>query len=262
MAPSATKPSPTNSLSMPGHDAQQRRFAGAVDAEHADLGVRVEGEVDVLQDLLAAGLGLGQALHVIDELARGHADVLDWLKMGGFGRGAYQGREGDARRGRRRAEGSLRCKSWDLALRTVSDPSLHSMASRISEAEKDLSMTRASLAGVSGILVRGAGFPSGSDEAFAEHDGELGLCLGPFAGRHFPFLDDLAQDQEDEFRRRLIVRKMTSGPHGPSELGVQGLDCVRGVDDFPDGRSEGEERDDLFPLSPPDLADRRVFAAP
>ncbi len=38
--------------------------------EHADLGVRVEGEVDVLQHLLAAGEGLGQALHVIDELAR------------------------------------------------------------------------------------------------------------------------------------------------------------------------------------------------
>ena len=38
--------------------------------EHADLGVRIEGEVDVLQHLLAAGEGLGQALHMIDELAR------------------------------------------------------------------------------------------------------------------------------------------------------------------------------------------------
>ena len=38
--------------------------------EHADLGVGVEGQVDVLEDLLAAGIGLGQALHVIDELAR------------------------------------------------------------------------------------------------------------------------------------------------------------------------------------------------
>ncbi len=43
-------------------------------------------------------------------------------------------------------------------------------------------------------LVRGAGFPSSSDEAIAEHDGELGLCLGPFARRHFPLLSDLAQD--------------------------------------------------------------------
>ncbi|MGB7974659.1 MAG: hypothetical protein WCF81_09995, partial [Roseiarcus sp.] len=42
--------------------------------------------------------------------------------------------------------------------------------------------------GTVGNLVRGAGFPSGSDEAIAEHDGELGLSLGPFAGRHFPLL--------------------------------------------------------------------------
>ena len=32
-----------------GHDAQQRRLARAVDAEHADLGVRVEGQMDVVQ---------------------------------------------------------------------------------------------------------------------------------------------------------------------------------------------------------------------
>ena len=58
-----------------GHDAQQRRLARAVDAEHADLGVRIEGEVDVLQNLLAAGPGLAEALHVIDELARGHGET-------------------------------------------------------------------------------------------------------------------------------------------------------------------------------------------
>ena len=34
-----------------GHDPQQRRLAGAVGADHADLGARVEGEGDVLQDL-------------------------------------------------------------------------------------------------------------------------------------------------------------------------------------------------------------------
>ena len=54
-----------------GHDAQQRRLAGAVDAEHADLGVRVERQVDVLQDLPVPRIGLGQPLHVIDELT-GH----------------------------------------------------------------------------------------------------------------------------------------------------------------------------------------------
>src|ERR1700761_1472130 len=67
--------------------------------------------------------------------------------------------------------------------------------------------------GVSGILCAGPGFPSGSDEAFAEHDGELGLGLGPFARRHFPFPDDLAQDEKDELRRRLIARKMASRSH-------------------------------------------------
>lgn len=116
--------------------------------------------------------------------------------------------------------------------------------------------------GTVGNLVRGAGFPSGSDEAIAEHDGELGLSLGPFAGRHFPLLSDLAQDQENELGRRLVAGEMASRPHGPSQLGVQGLDSIRGVDDFAHGRSEGEERDDLLPLSPPDLADRRIFAAP
>src|SRR3984885_3113821 len=104
--------------------------------------------------------------------------------------------------------------------------------------------------GTVGNLVRGAGFPSGSDEAIAEHDGKLGLSLGPFAGRHFPLLSDLAQDQENELGRRLVAGEMASRPHGPSQLGVQGLDSIRGVDDFAHGRSEGEERNDLLPLSP------------
>ena len=55
-----------------GHDAQQRRLARAVDAEHADLGIRVEGQMDVIQHLLGRRIGLGQTLHVIDELATVH----------------------------------------------------------------------------------------------------------------------------------------------------------------------------------------------
>ena len=54
-----------------GHDAQQRRLAGAVDAEHADLGVGIERQIDVLEHLAVARIGLGQTLHVIDELT-GH----------------------------------------------------------------------------------------------------------------------------------------------------------------------------------------------
>ena len=53
-----------------GHDPQQGGLAGAVDAEHADLGVRVKLQVDVLQYLPVPRVGLGEALHVIDELPR------------------------------------------------------------------------------------------------------------------------------------------------------------------------------------------------
>ena len=53
-----------------GHDAQQRRFTRAVDAEHADLGVRVKGQVNIVENLLATRIGLGEALHMIDKLAR------------------------------------------------------------------------------------------------------------------------------------------------------------------------------------------------
>ena len=54
-----------------GHDAQQRRLARAVRAEHADLRVAVERQPDALQDLLALRGDLAQVLHGEDEL--GHA---------------------------------------------------------------------------------------------------------------------------------------------------------------------------------------------
>ena len=60
-----------------GHDAQQRRLAGAVDAEHADLGVRIELQVDVLQHLAVARIDLGQPLHEIDELPAVHSAL--WI---------------------------------------------------------------------------------------------------------------------------------------------------------------------------------------
>ena len=56
----------------PGHDLEQGRLARAVDADHADLGVGVERQPDVLEHLLAAGIGLRQTLHLKDVL-RGHA---------------------------------------------------------------------------------------------------------------------------------------------------------------------------------------------
>ena len=54
----------------PRHDTQQGGFTGTVRAEHADLGVRVKRQVDVLQNLFATGIALGEPMHVIDELPR------------------------------------------------------------------------------------------------------------------------------------------------------------------------------------------------
>jgi hypothetical protein len=53
-----------------GHDPQQRRFTGTVDAEHADLGIGIERQMDIIEHLAVARIGLGQTLHEIDELAR------------------------------------------------------------------------------------------------------------------------------------------------------------------------------------------------
>jgi hypothetical protein len=39
---------------------------------------------------------------------------------------------------------------------------------------------------------------------------------------------------------------MASRAHRSPEFSVQGLDRIRGIDDFPDRWSEGEERDDLL----------------
>ncbi len=53
-----------------GHDLQQGRLTRAVDADDADLGVGIEREPDVLENLLAAGIDLGQALHLENILLR------------------------------------------------------------------------------------------------------------------------------------------------------------------------------------------------
>src|SRR5262249_36655609 len=53
-------------------DAQQRGFAGAVEAQHADLCPGQEAEPDIVEDLAAAGIDLGQAFHDVDVLVGGH----------------------------------------------------------------------------------------------------------------------------------------------------------------------------------------------
>ena len=55
-----------------GHDPQERGLARAVDAHDADLHAGEEVQADVLERLLAAGIGLGHAVHVVDVLVAGH----------------------------------------------------------------------------------------------------------------------------------------------------------------------------------------------
>ena len=105
-----------------------------------------------------------------------------------------------------------------------------------------LSLDDAAFGGVSGILCAGPVYPSRFDEPVVEDDSELGFGLAPFAWRHFPCLRDLAQDEIQQFDRRLIGWKMTSRSHGAPELGVQGFDGVRGVNDAPPSDGKGEER--------------------
>ena len=59
-------------LELARHDLEQRRLARAVQAHHADLGAGEERQRDVLQDLLAPRIGLGELVHVIDVLGVGH----------------------------------------------------------------------------------------------------------------------------------------------------------------------------------------------
>jgi hypothetical protein len=55
----------------PGHDPQQRGLAGAVEAEHADLGARKEGQRNVTQDLSLGRHDLADAVHRKDILGHG-----------------------------------------------------------------------------------------------------------------------------------------------------------------------------------------------
>ncbi len=57
-----------------GHDLQQRRLAGAVQAQHADLGAGKEGKRDIAQDGPLGRHNLRDAVHGVDVL--GHAAMI------------------------------------------------------------------------------------------------------------------------------------------------------------------------------------------
>ena len=69
-------------LDLAGHDLEQGRLAGAVQPDHADLGAGKERQRDVLQDLLAPRIGLGELVHVIDVLGVRHRRLLGCERMG------------------------------------------------------------------------------------------------------------------------------------------------------------------------------------
>ncbi len=58
---------------LAGHDPQQRGLARAVGTDDADLGARIEGQVDAPQDLAVGRVEALQAAHGVDELGR-HGD--------------------------------------------------------------------------------------------------------------------------------------------------------------------------------------------
>ena len=59
-----------------GHDLEQRRLAGAVGAEHANLGAGEKREPDVLENDGVGRMGLPETLH--------REDVLRWHKRRGY----------------------------------------------------------------------------------------------------------------------------------------------------------------------------------
>jgi len=59
-----------------GHDAQQGGLAGAVQAQHADLGAGVERQGDVFQDFALGRHDLGDTVHRVDILRHGSVSLL------------------------------------------------------------------------------------------------------------------------------------------------------------------------------------------
>src|SRR5207342_1440324 len=55
---------------------------------------------------------------------------------------------------------------------------------------------------------------------------------------------------------------MSPGPDGATQLRVQRLDCIGGVDDPPHAFGESEERNYELPVAAPALCDGRILAAP
>ena len=99
-------------------------------------------------------------------------------------------------------------------------------------------------------------------EALAEHDRELIGRFFPDARRHVPLLADVAQGKVEQLGGRFVAGEVPAVLHDLSQLHVQTLDGVGGVDDAAHFGRIGEERHHLRPLPAPGLGDRRTFGAP
>jgi len=66
------------------HDAEERRFAGAVGAEHANFCARIERQPDIVENDARRRNHLAQGLHYIDELRCHYTNsLLGWDFMNG-----------------------------------------------------------------------------------------------------------------------------------------------------------------------------------
>ena len=76
------------------HDFHQRRLAGAVGPDDADLRIRIELQIDAVEHrLLRAGIGLGQTLHH-ETILGGHEMLRNWLSRAARGRKRMRSRAG------------------------------------------------------------------------------------------------------------------------------------------------------------------------
>ena len=78
-------------MSNPAMNPHQRRFARTVDPDNADLDTWQEAEADVFKQLLAAGIGFGNTVHVVDVLVGWHGKILLTFNCRGNNQGTGKG---------------------------------------------------------------------------------------------------------------------------------------------------------------------------
>ena len=93
------------------------------------------------------------------------------------------------------------------------------------------------------------------EKSLSELDGKLGCRQLPSYWWIFPLLSDVAYRQINQLGRRFIAGKMPSVFEHLTQLHMQTLNGVGGVNDFADLERISEERDHLLPHSSPALDD-------